>query len=331
MAAPKTDARMLLARAGGLLERGVDRALRRPDRPPVLDPYFGYATPDGFVLRARVLTALRRATSDPSASRIINLRQMAGLFLTDEVAGVQVTASGRQGVSDGEGYVEMLVPADGGPGWAEIEMTIVGQDAGKPCPVRVPGPGARRLVISDIDDTVIRTGAHSLATNLWTTFTGSALTREVFRDSAGLLTQGVAGGDSPVFYVSSSPWNLHAFLDRLLARDGVPRGPMFLRDLGLSGSSGHGDHKGAAIDRILAAVPGLPVYLLGDTGQEDAAIYRAAAARHPGRVAGVALREPAPGVGADDAEDIAALEAAGVAVHHAEGLAGAAALWGWTG
>lgn len=321
----------VLRRAGRLVERALDRALRRPGRQPVLDPYFGYASPGGFVVRARVLSSLRRAAPDPAASRWANLRQMAGLFLTDEVAGVEVMAGGRRAFSDSEGYVEIMVPADGGPGWAEIEMVIAGQAEGKPCAIRVPGPKAERILISDIDDTVIRTGAHSLARNLWTTFTGSALTREVFRDSAALITLGVAAGENPVFYVSSSPWNLHAFLDRLLARDGVPRGPMFLRDLGISGGSGHGDHKGAAIDRILDAVPGLPVYLLGDTGQEDAAIYLAAAGRHPGRIAGVALREPAPGVSADDAADIAALEAAGVAVHHGETLAGAAALWGWTG
>nr|WP_272911493.1 App1 family protein [Loktanella sp. M215] len=62
----------------------------------------------------------------------------------------------------------------------------------------------------------------------------------------------------------------------------------------------HGDHKGSAIDRLLAAHPDLPVVLVGDTGQHDAQIYADAAVRHPGRIARVILRAPGRGAGTDD-------------------------------
>lgn len=69
---------------------------------------------------------------------------------------------------------------------------------------------------------------------------------------------------------------------------------MLLRDLGLSETqfitSGHGDHKGRSIDRLMAANPDLPVILIGDTGQKDAEIYLAARRRHPCRVRAVLLR-----------------------------------------
>ncbi len=56
----------------------------------------------------------------------------------------------------------------------------------------------------DIDDTMMQTGAYSLARNLWTTFTGSALTRDVFPDAVALMTR-LHDGMNPVFYVSSAP------------------------------------------------------------------------------------------------------------------------------
>ena len=319
----KSLALPLARRAEALLERIGDR----DDGAPVLQPYTGYATPQGVVLRGRVLSHLRRAEPDAEQSKIVNLRQMVSLFITDEVAGVTVSGGGAFGVSDPEGYVRLLVGGDFAPGWTDIEVSIDGQeDGGAVFPARIPGPDADCMIISDIDDTMIETGAHSLARNLWTTFTGSALTRKVHEDARDLIRALEDGGRNPVFYVSSSPWNLHDFLVAIFERAGLPRGPMFLRDLGVVeegiGAS-HGTHKGAAIDAILAANPHLPVWLLGDSGQKDAQVYRDAVARHPGRILGVALREPAPGAGGDDAEAMAAIEAAGVHCHHAPDFTGA--------
>ncbi|MBM2575220.1 DUF2183 domain-containing protein [Jannaschia sp. Os4] len=331
----RTGLGALALRTGRMVERGLERIGDRPDDAPVLDPYIGYATPEGLVLRARVLSHLRRAEPNPRQSKWTNLRQMASLFVTDEVSGVPVSARGMTATSDAEGYVTLTVPrADGESGWIDVEATVGGPTGGASalCPVRVPPASAEHIVISDVDDTMIRTGAHSLAKNLWTTFTGSALTREWHEDAPALMDALAEGGRNPVFYVSSSPWNLHQFLETLLfERAGLPRGPMFLRDLGVTedgvGQS-HLGHKATAIDTILAANPDLPCYLLGDTGQKDSAVYLAAARRHPGRIRGVALREPAEGVSGDDADEIAALEGLDVPVWHGPSLAGAASLWG---
>ena len=258
----------LARRAARLVESGLERIGDRDDSEPVLEPYLGYATPEGVVLRGRVLSHLRRAIA---------------------------------------GQPPVLFPA------------------------RIPAPDADYMILSDIDDTMIQTGAHSLARNLWTTFTGSALTRQVHDDALALMTTLVDGGRNPVFYVSSSPWNLHDFLDRLFAREGVPKGPMFLRDLGLTDEgvgASHLTHKGAAIDTLLAVNPDLPAYLMGDSGQQDAIVYRDVIARHPDRIRGVALREPAPGVGADDMAAFAAIEAAGVPCFHAPSFDGALRYWG---
>jgi phosphatidate phosphatase APP1 len=313
----------VLRRAGVELERGWEM-LTRTGGDPVLDPYRGYATPDHLVVRGRVLTRLRRTEPAPEASRLVNFGQMASLFFTSEVSDVAVRSpeTGRAASSDGEGYIALRLPRDrASPGWNEVHLEIAAHPGTRRgFPVLVPSPAARRGIISDVDDTMMRTGAYSLARNLWTTFTGSALTREIFEDAVALM-QRLHDRANPVFYVSSSPWNLHAFLDSVFARAGLVPGPMFLRDLGLRGTRGHKDHKGAAIDEILAANPELPFVLIGDTGQKDAFVYRDAIDRHPGRIEQVILREPAVGAPPPSLAAIEAIEAAGVPCHHGRDFA----------
>ena len=310
-----------LRRIGVAAEQRWERLLPGVDEDPVLEPYRGFATPDRLVVRGRVLTALRRTEPEPEQSKLTNLRQMLSLFFTTEVSGVPVVApaTGVTGRSSAEGYIWLEVPRDEqAPGWCDTPVQIE-RRPGTRCefPVLIPRPDARLGVISDIDDTMIDTGSYSLIRNLWTTLTGSALTRHVYEDSVALMRRLSAEERNPIFYVSSSPWNLHHFLDRIFAQAGLVPGPMFLRDLGLSGTKGHQDHKGGAIDRILRANPDLPFVLIGDTGQKDAFVYRDVIARHPGRVSTVVLREPRVGAPRASLDAIREIEALGVPCHHA--------------
>jgi len=287
-------------------------------KPPVIEPYLGFATSTGVVVRGRALTGLRRTTPDPRHGRFTNFRQMVGLFLTDEVAGVRVRAisQDRSVRTDEEGYFRLDLPrAALQPGWHTIALDIPGQaDSVVMADTMFTDPDARYGVISDIDDTLMQTGAYSVLRNLWTSLTGSALTRQVFADAVDLIDR-LHDGRNPVYYVSSSPWNLHAFLDNVLfTRAGLVRGPLFLRDLGISPtqfvSSTHGEHKGAQIDILFEAHPHLRFVLIGDSGQHDAEVYRDAASRWPGRIAQVVLRKanPRPDAAVDLAlEDLRAM------------------------
>ncbi|UWQ56140.1 App1 family protein [Leisingera caerulea] len=312
-------------------ENLLDRLLPRRPRSGadlVIDPYIGYATPEHLIVRGRVLTRLRRSSPRDGQGVLRNVRQMISLFLTDEAAGITVCQEDATAVSDEEGYFQLPLLPGRAPGWHDIPVAIADGGAQTACPVLIPRPDARFLVISDIDDTVMQTSAYSLVRNLWTTFSGNALTRRVFPDSAALLRQLSEDGRNPVYYVSSSPWNMHAFLAQVFRQADLVRGPMFLRDLGLSEtqfiSAGHGSHKGQSIDLLLNAHPELPAVLIGDTGQKDASIYGAAVRRHPGRIAAVLLRVPADGLSAEDERDLAKLRETGITVFAATSFEGAA-------
>jgi phosphatidate phosphatase APP1 len=157
-------------------------------------------------------------------------------------------------------------------------------------------------VISDIDDTVVPTGATRFWEMLKTTFTGNAHTRVPFPGVAAFyqaLSKGLVGYENnPFFYVSSSPWNLYDFLQELMSIHNIPQGPLMLRDIGLSRehffAGSHSEHKLVQIERIFEIVHDIPFILIGDSGQHDAEIYLQVIRDFPGRVKMVYIRDVDP-------------------------------------
>jgi phosphatidate phosphatase APP1 len=310
----------VLSRIAWHIERAFVRFRRSaPSGTGVIEPYVGYSTSEGLVARGRVLVMLRDRHPRPDQSRLINFWHLVMRFMTREVAGATVRACNMESsaVSDEEGYFTLLLPVfPDGCGWTEIAAQLAERSESRVnLPVSVTDPAATFGIISDIDDTIMRTGAYSLALNLWTTFTGNSMTREVFPDAVELIER-LHAGRNPVFFVSSSPWNLHDFLVQVFHRADLVRGPLFLRDLGIGKDQfltrSHGSHKGSAIDTIFSANPRLPFVLIGDTGQHDAEVYLQAAKRHQGRVRRIILR--APGPGADETDKRFATEAAALGI-----------------
>ena len=152
----------------------------------------------------------------------------------------------------------------------------------------MPDPRARFGVISDVDDTIIETGVQRAGEMLLQTFTGSELTRTPF-PGAPELYRDLAGRENPVFYVSSSPWNLHTFLHGFLRHRDFPLGPLLLRDL--VGTRDGRARKHDRIEEVLALHPDLSFVLLGDSGEKDPQIYADIVREHPGRVLAVYIRE----------------------------------------
>jgi phosphatidate phosphatase APP1 len=188
--------------------------------------------------------------------------------------------------------------------------------------VLTPSADAAFGIISDLDDTVIHTGITSILLAAKLTFLENAKTRKPLDGVAELystLQKGIAGLPvNPIFYVSSSPWNLYDLLVDFLALNEIPRGPLLLRDFGLDDTKvvkekGHG-HKLRKALQIIDGYPKLPFVLVGDSGQDDPSIYAEISKLRPGRVRSIYIRDVDPGV--DSARDVAVHRAVKVAEAH---------------
>lgn len=265
-----------------------------------IESYGGHAGPTHAFVRGRVLdnpepskaaegegvgAALLRST------RNFMTRELPGVPLRVELGGTSVDTS-----TDSDGYFLARLPVSTpldtpfATGSVSLHGEYRGLSALPPTAVdvRVPGANARFGIISDIDDTVIKTGVQRTGHMIMQTLTGSALTREAFPGAAALYRD-LARDINPVFYVSSSPWNLHAFLIAFLDHHGFPRGPLFLRDL--LGTSAGREPKHGRIHEILELHPDLQFVLIGDSGEKDPAIYADVIASYPGRILAVYIRE----------------------------------------
>ncbi|CAI9413585.1 App1 family protein [Nocardioides sp. T2.26MG-1] len=286
------------------LEHAWDSArLRRTASGPPADfriePYLGHGGSEGVVVRGRVLDD--PPISDAVAGEGVGaaVRRSLRQFVTDELPGVPLRVTvgdvSADTLTDREGYFRVrLHPAHPEHPWQDGLVELAGDYRGLTEPhatalrVRVPGPDAAYGVISDVDDTIIETGVQRVGLMLRQTFTGSALTRTPFPGAAELYRD-LEAGANPFFYISSSPWNLHAFLLAFLRHRDFPLGPLLLRDL--LGTRAGRDRKHERIEEVLALHPQLAFVLIGDSGEHDPEIYADIVRAHPGRIRAVYIRE----------------------------------------
>lgn len=290
------------------VRRRIDQILR-PGRPARIEPYRTYGTAARVRVRGRVLHGRPPAPATPDDPWWVNLtnayRRMASAFAAGARVRISFAGAVQEMIADDEGFftadLEPTVPPDPSRLWHPARVDLLSPvGTGGRCLVAIP-THARFGIISDLDDTVIHTGATSLLHMTREALFGNVHTRLPF-PGVGTFYRALhtAGGSAfnPVFYVSSSPWNLYDLLDEFLYLHGIPAGPMELRDWGMSRDellpAGHSRHKRLAIDRILRAYPGLDFLLVGDSGQEDPEIYRRVVDDHPGRVLAIYIRSVVP-------------------------------------
>jgi phosphatidate phosphatase APP1 len=276
-------------------------------------PYRTYGTAERVYIKGRVLEDKGITSAGDKDSILNNLVNMYKRFESDEVQ--QATLKAILGeeehhvISDDEGYfvlnINPLTPIINENLWHPIPLQLVS------CPVdcntqiqvqaevMIPPADAEYGIISDIDDTVIKTAATSLLAMGKTVLLANAKTRLPFAGVSEFykaLQLGRNGKrNNPFFYVSSSPWNMYDLLKDFLDLNSIPAGPLMLRDIGFGGKTklrgGHMGHKFNEITQILAAYPHLKFVLIGDSGQEDPKIYQEVVKQFPDRVLAIYIRD----------------------------------------
>lgn len=275
-------------------------------RHPLIVPFIGHGTTRRARIGARVVRARRGVESEeigvvderPSTlSRRATLRTSLARFLTVEVTRAPVTIHAPGGDvevrTDRDGYVdhEVQLP-DVEPGWLDVRLTGPG-GAESVAKVLVVDPAADVGVVSDIDDTILHTGLIRVRDFLRATLLTDVADRTPLPGAAALYRALVAPG-RPVFYVSTSPWNLHGMLLQFVTLRGFPLGPLLLTDWGPSHTGlfriGAQQHKPGLVRRLLDEHPQLRLIMIGDSGQEDPEIYGDIAREQPDRVAAIYIR-----------------------------------------
>ena len=306
-----------IAKLAAAVEEGVD-SVRYGIRPRFggaegirIVAYRSFGTAEALHIRGRVLRnpPLPPAAVDDSIWE--NLLATYRRLESDEVPGARVRARlgsvSEETAADQEGFFECVLrppnPLALTDPWHEVMLELVHPKPPDGMPattahVLIPSLSASFGIISDVDDTVVQTGATDLLRMARAVFLNNAHTRLPFEGVAAFyeaLQAGPAGGgNNPIFYVSSSPWNLYDLLLEFFALHKIPVGPLTLRDWGITSSElvpkSHAPHKLGAIRKILGMYPHLPFILIGDSGQEDPEIYAAVMREMPGRVRAAYIR-----------------------------------------
>lgn len=293
----------------------LERRLKRNfNNAPKIVLFFGYGTREKISIKGRVVEDEGEILSKETDSVWRNIKNMYRRFETDEIPFAKVKAIFQnrevETIADDEGYftaefsnIENLPEQL----WQEINFELlepVLPDAQKTTATGqiLTAPASAKFgVISDIDDTIITTNAINRLKMLVTTIAANEHTRIPFEGVAAFykaLQKGVSGNESnPIFYVSSSPWNLHGFLIEFMRKNEIPLGPVFLKDFGshtIFHGGDHQTHKLENIRHILETFKDLPFVLIGDSGEQDPEIYRRIIEEFPNRIRAAYIRNVNP-------------------------------------
>lgn len=167
--------------------------------------------------------------------------------------------------------------------------------------VRIILPDQNRIIVSDIDDTALVSHSTQTLRKLRLMLFKNAHTRKPFPGVSSFyyaLSDGKNGEENnPIFFVSSSEWNLYDLLDDFFTINHFPKGVFLLRKLEhniykfwKSGGGSH-DHKYEKIRTLLLLYPKIKFILIGDSGQQDPKIYSELAFQFPGRIEAIYIRK----------------------------------------
>lgn len=301
----------------GDARRGV-KSLFNLFEPAQVLPFRGYGSRDTVIVLGRVVERSGVADLEENAGFWSNVRNSIRRLDSDELPDALLEISFRNETwdkrCDHDGYFRLEMKPDGAvdPGWHEVNVELVesiaGDGASATAHVLVPSPDSQFMVISDIDDTVIETGAMDTLHMMRTVLFRNARQRSPFPGAVALYRALVSGVDgkpeNPIFYLSRSGWQLFDLFDLAFETNDIPRGPLLLRDLRIiekkSTELGTERHKLEYLQSLLEMYD-FPLVLIGDSGQHDPEVYRGIMDEHADRIAAVYIRHV---VGASRAREI---------------------------
>lgn len=283
--------------------------------PLMIQVYLGFGNHKKVYLHGRLLEAEGQEAPEEGASTWQNFKTMMHRYGSDEIphARIRATFYGQEKEiqTDGEGYFhtsfdDFELPKSGKV-WHDVELELLDKFRDDQGTVKATGkvviPEQPEFgVISDVDDTILVSHSSDFIKKVQLTFLHNARTRVPFEGVSAFYQALQAGGDqqqfNPVFYVSSSPWNLYDLLTHFCEANEIPEGPFMLRDIGLTEKrllrSSHKKHKVAQIKQIFDTYPDTKFILIGDSGQKDPEIYQGLTEEYADHIQGIYIRDVTP-------------------------------------
>src|SRR4051812_30839575 len=209
------------------LQRGGRIVLIGSEGPNAIVPYRGFGNQRRVLVQGRAIQSRNIAPSsdaDSTFRNLVNTYKRARAYPL-RAARIEATLHGKveQIIADDEGFfrhwIDLPENLPATEPWLEAELRLLSHaqadlpEVRTTARVRVPTTSAAFGVISDLDDTVIQSRVSNFLLAVRTVMLGNARTRLPFPGVAAFyqaLEKGSNGQRlNPVYYVSSSPWNIH--------------------------------------------------------------------------------------------------------------------------
>jgi phosphatidate phosphatase APP1 len=284
---------------------------------PKILPYRGFGDNSTIFIKGMVIED--KGLAEPADRHRVwhNTLAMIKRFASDEIPGVRVRAEfhGLTLVSetDGDGFFSFEFDVSGisvavlKKHWHTVEFTLLDTivenqpETTARGVVRIVSPEEERIIVSDIDDTILISHSTQTMRKLRLMLFKNALTRLPFKGITAFYKALEKGNDKnscyPFFYVSSSEWNLYDLLVNFFDHNNIPRGVFMLRKLEASiykfwkSGQGNHEHKYDKIKFLLSFYKRQKFILIGDSGQKDPQIYERLAHDFPGRIETIYIRK----------------------------------------
>ncbi|PKL75208.1 MAG: hypothetical protein CVV27_16570 [Candidatus Melainabacteria bacterium HGW-Melainabacteria-1] len=284
------------------------RLLQRRTRLVTIDVYDGYGTSEKLQVRGRLYFKRPVQDAEESDSRLRNLVNTSRRFIGNEAEKVWVQVQLREHLrevqTDHEGLFSVIFEDIGDIPYGVHTVTVTLASKNRRRMQAETGSGHFILhhldsdrvgIISDIDDTILRTEATSKVRLLKNVFLSNYKTQsavEGMSDIYRAIHHGPLGdGYDATHYVSSSPDNLYSRINMFLDYRKFPAGSIDLKNIGLRKGSDslfeHEKYKLGRIQRILETYPKRRFVLFGDSGEHDPEIYRKLARQYAGQIVAV--------------------------------------------
>ena len=283
--------------------------------PATIDVTFAMGEAGAIHVEGRVLGGAPLPAEEDGDWVVVNVLRTALAVASDELPGVTVAVGPAERRGDGavrvttdeEGFFSAIVPAGTASGGQagklslEVRLEADGHEAD---PVVLdatvlPATGAT-VVVTDFDDTLAASQVSSPLLFAAQLVLSNGAQLAAVPDAAACLSRMARTADA-VVVLSGNPVNFHARLSTFLETHGFPRAWFLLRDFGVGPTADPldvGEYKRRELERLAEALPHARFVFLGDSGEQDAAVYAAFREAHGERVERILIRNVGGSTGA---------------------------------